>query len=146
MTSNEFIAHSKGPSAHLKEIGWERYYGTTASGNLSQYKVNSNPCDVNISALNSQLVDDLNIKEGSFRFYNIKCIYSSESITHTYTDKNILSPTYGQTVTLSGSELDYHLVTSGIMIKHNKGSKYGWLCVDDNCPYYINTGMRYFYF
>jgi hypothetical protein len=146
MATDEFIAHSKGKSAHLKEIGWELYFGTTSSGNLGQYKVNSNPCGVDIGSLNPQLVDDLDINPGSFRFYHVNCIYAVESEIHQYTDRSPLSPTFGQTVTLSGSELDYHTVTSGIMIRYVRGSKHGWLCVDDNCPYYLNTGMRYFYF
>jgi len=144
MTSSEFIAHSRGPCQHLTEIGWERYFGTTASGNLSQYKVHDNPCGVDIESLNPQLVEDLNINDGSFRYYNMKCIYDSESGIHTYIDKNVLSPTFGQPITVSGLAL--HTVTSGIMVRYNRGSKYGWLCVDDACPYYINTGRRYFYF
>jgi len=144
MTSSEFIAHQKGACAHLKEIGWERYYGTTESGRLSQYKVHSNPCGVDVDALNPQLVEDLNINDGSFRYYNMSCIYATESDYHQYTDLNPISPTFGQTITVSG--LASHTVTSGTMIRYNRGSKYGWLCVDDNCPYYINTGRRYFYF
>jgi hypothetical protein len=146
MPSDEFIAHRKGAAAHLKEIGWERYFGTTTSGNLPQYKANSNPCGIDVDALNPQLVADLDIKGGSFRFYHIKCQYSTESGTHEIVDKNPLSPTYGQMITIPVGDIADHTVTSGIMIKHNRGSKYGWLCVDDNCPYYQNTGRRYFYF
>jgi hypothetical protein len=146
MPSDEFIAHRRGQAAHLKEIGWERYFGTTTSGNLPQFKATSNPCDVDINALNSQLVADLDIKESSFRFYHIKCHHAEESGTHEVLDRGPLSPTFGQMITIPGGEIDYHTVTSGIMIKHNKGSKYGWLCVDDNCPYYQNTGRRYFYY
>ena len=146
MPSNEFIASRKGASAHLKEIGWESYYGTTTSGNLSQYKVSDNPCGINIASLNPTLVNNLDIKESSFRFYHIKCHHATESTVHEVLDRKPLSQTFGQMITISGSDIDSHTVTSGIMIKHNKGSKYGWLCVDDNCPYYISTGRRYFYY
>jgi len=146
MPSNEFIAHRKGASAHLKEIGWERYFGTTTSGNLSQFNAANNPCGVVVADLNPQLVADLNIKDSSFRFYHIKCQYSDASGTHEILDRNISSPTFGQMITIPPGEIDYHTVTSGIMIKHNKGSKYGWLCVDDACPYYQNNGRRYFYY
>lgn len=144
MPSDEFIAHRKSPCAHLKEIGWERYFGTTSSGNLPQYKATSNPCGVNVGALNSKLVNDLDIRESDFRFYHIKCPYSTESDVNEIIDRNRLSPTYGQNVDVS-SEATPHTVTSGIMIKFNRGSKYGWLCVDDACPYYQDTGRRYFY-
>lgn len=146
MPSDEFIAHKKGASAHLKEIGWERYYGTTTSGNLPQFKATSNPCGVNVGALNPQLVDQLDITGASFRFYHIKCQYSEASDTHEILDRGPLSTTFGQMITIPSSDIDYHTVTSGIMIKHNKGSKYGWLCVDDACSYYQNTGRRYFYY
>lgn len=146
MPSNEFIASRKGASAHLKEIGWERYFGTTTSGNLPQYKVHDNVCGINIGLLDPQLVDDLNINDGSFRFYHIKCHHASESEVHEVLDRESLSDTFGQMVTIDAGEIASHTVTSGIMIKHNKGSKYGWLCVDDSCPYYISTGRRYFYY
>ena len=146
MPSDEFIAHRKGPDAHLKEIGWERYYGTTASGYMPEFKATSNPCGVDVGALNPQIVNQLGITGASFRFYHIKCAYSTESDANQYVDRNPLSPTYGQMIYLDPGDLAAHTVTSGIMIKHNKGSKYGWLCVEDDCPYYQDTGRRYFYY
>lgn len=146
MPSNEFIASRRGASAHLKEIGWERYFGTTVSGGLPQYNVDENPCGVNVSLLDTQLVNDLNINEGSFRYYHIKCHHATESTVHDVLDRGPLSPTFGQIITVPAGEIASHTVTSGIMIKHNIGSKYGWLCVDNNCPYYISTGRRYFYY
>jgi len=146
MPSSEFIAQRRGASAHLKEIGWESYVGTTSSGNLPQYNAASNPCGVDVGALNPQLVNQLDIRESSFRFYHIKCQHSYASEVHDILDRYPLSPTFGHVITIPAIDIDYHTVTSGIMIKHNKGSKYGWLCVDDNCPYYKNTGRRYFYY
>lgn len=146
MPSNEFIASRKGQSAHLKEIGWERYFGTTADGNLSQYKVNENFYNIDIDALDPGLVSGLNIKEDSFRIYHIKCHYATESDVHTVLDRRPLSDTFGQMIDIDDVEIALHTTTSGVMIKHNRGSKYGWLCVDDDCPYYISTGRRYFYY
>jgi hypothetical protein len=145
MPSDEFKAVRRGQCAHLKEIGWERYYGTTSSGNLAQFKATSNPCGVNVSALNPALVNQLDIRDSDFRFYHIKCHYSTESDINQIVDKNPLSANFGEYITLSGTDVASHTVTSGIMIKFNRGSKYGWLCVDDACPYYQNTGRRYFY-
>ena len=143
MPSDEFKAHMTGSCAHLKEIGWEQYYGTTNSGNAPRFLATSNPCGVDVNALNSQLVSDLDIRGSDFRFYHIKCHYSTESDINQIVDKNKLSPTYGEWVDVSSTAS--HTVTSGIMIKFNRGSRYGWLCVDDACPYYQDTGRRYFY-
>ncbi len=143
MPSDEFIAHRQGLCAHLKEIGWEAYYGTTRSGNLPEYKVGNNPCGVDVGALDPALVSDLDITGSDFRYYHIRCFYSTDSDINSVVDLNPLSPTFGQTQAVSPSD---HTVTSGIMIKYNRGSKYGWLCVDDACTYYQDTGRRYFYY
>jgi len=143
MPTDEFKAHMKGPCDHLKEIGWEQYYGTTDSGNLPRFKATSNPCGVDIDALNPQLVSDLDIRGSDFRAYHIRCQYSTESDINQIVNKNRLSPDYGEWEDVSSTAS--HTVTSGIMIRFNRGSKYGWLCVDDACPYYQDTGRRYFY-
>ncbi len=143
MPSDEFISHKNGPCAHLSEIGWERYYGTTSSGNLPQHNATSNPCGVDVSSLNQGLVSDLDIRARDFRYHHVKCFYSAEATLHEVVDLNPLSATYGQSQTVSTAA---HTVTGGIMIRFNRGSKYGWLCVDDNCPYYTDNGRRYFYY
>ena len=143
MPSDEFKAHMKSPCAHLKEIGWEQYYGTTNSGNAPEFKATSNPCGVDFGSLNPQLVYDLDIRESDFRFIHIKCHYSTESNINQIVNKNNFSPNYGEWEDVSSTAS--HTVTSGIMIRFNRGSKYGWLCVDDACPYYQDTGQRYFY-
>jgi len=145
MPTDEFIAHSKGPCAHLKEIGWERYYGTTCSGNLPEYKPDENLCNINMGGITMPGVtlDD-------FHYYHIKCPYSTQAAqggTNTYViDVNPFSPTYRQMILVGISELTNHSDTQGIMIRYNRGSKYGHLCPDDNCYYYttVSIGSRYF--
>jgi hypothetical protein len=156
MPSDEFKAVRRGQCAHLKEIGWESYYGTTSSGNLSQFKATSNPCGVDVGALNTKLVDALDIRDSDFRFYHIKCPYSTESDVNVILDRNPgmpgnPNPTFGEYVDVSSNTAS-HTVTSGIMIKFSRGSRYGWLCVDDACPHYQDNkatrgfvGGRYFY-
>jgi len=146
MPTDEFIAHRKGPGAHLKEIGWEAYYGTTFSGNLPQYRPDENPCNVEIDAIT---VPDVTLRD--FHYYHVKCPYSTQAASggvQTYVrDVRPSSPTYRQLIPVGINELTNHSATQGLMIKHNRGSKYGWICVDDNCYYYTTlvSGSRYFY-
>lgn len=37
-----------------------------------------------------------------------------------------------------------HPDTDGTMNMHNRGGLPGWCCWDDNCPYFITYGIRYF--
>jgi len=37
-----------------------------------------------------------------------------------------------------------HLYTEGTMVTWVKGSVAGFMCWDDDCPYYIANGKRYF--
>ena len=146
MANEEHIAIRKGPCAHLREIGWARYYGTTYSGQLPRYKPDENPCNVNIDGITMPGVtlDD-------FHYYHIKCPYSTQAAqggVQTYVrDTNPNSPTYMQMIPVGIDELTDHSDTKGLMIRYNRGSKCGHLCVDDNCYYYttISIGSRYFY-
>ena len=157
MPSDEFLAHLRGNSAHLNNIGWENYYGTTNSGNLPQYLVNENPCEVDVAAVLAQpgINGVYEIDNSTFRYYHIKCPFSNESTHHYILDRNIYSPTFGQSLEIVPSQRSSHTVTQGIMIKDVRGSKYGWVCVDNNCKYYIGnptifggttSGIRYFYY
>ena len=146
MSTDEFIAHKKGPCAHLKNIGWEAYYGTTYSGQLPQYKPDENPCNVNIAGIT---MPDVTLDD--FHYYHIKCPYSTQATqggVQTYViDVNPFSTTYMQMIPVGTDELTNHLDTQGLMIKYNRGSKHGHLCVDDSCYYYTTVliGSRYFY-
>lgn len=142
MPTDEFIAHRKGPSAHLKEIGWEAYYGTTFNGNLPQYKPDDNPCGINIDAVTMP-----GVTLADFHYYHIKCPYATQADYHYVRNTNPFDANYMQLEQISSGEQTSHTVTSGVMIRYNRGSKYGWLCVDDSCYYYttVSPGSRYFY-
>ena len=146
MSTSEFNAHSKGRCYHLQEIGWDAYYGTTISGNLPQYKPEQNPFNIDISQI---IMPGVSIED--FRPCHMTCPYSTQSDYHYVRDDNPFSSTYRQLCEISDDDLVDHTVTSGIMIRYNRGSKYGYLCVDPNCPYYQGTvsgiegGSWYFY-
>lgn len=157
MPSDEFLAHLRGCSAHLANVGWENYYGTTNSGNLPQYLVNDNPCGVNIDAVQAQtgVSGIYEINGSTFRYYHIKCPFSNESSYHYILDKNVYSPTFGQLLEIVPSQRSSHTLTQGIMVKEVRGSKNGWVCLDNSCKYYIGdptifggttSGTRYFYY
>lgn len=127
----------------IKEHGWKAIYGTTAEGNLAQYKVNEACKHIDISKLTLSWV-----KQNDFRYYHIKCPYSTQASGANYVrNDDPFDPNYLTYSGLSPEELTDHTVTSGIMIRYNRGTKRGWLCVDDNCYYYttVCSGSRYFY-
>lgn len=37
-----------------------------------------------------------------------------------------------------------HGYTEGTLVYHNPGGCPGWLCLDDDCPYFIDNQKRYF--
>jgi len=127
-------------------VSWERRFGTTTSGNLPQYEPDENPCDIDIDAITMP-----GIALSDFHAYHIKCPYSKEAAhggIETYVrDTNPNSPTYMQMILVGISETTTHSATHGVMVRHNRGSKYGHLCVDDGCYYYTTVvpGSRYFY-
>jgi hypothetical protein len=131
-------------------VSWEDRYGTTVSGNIAQYIVGACIEDViDIDLIRAQPgMDWVGLED--FHFYHIKCPYSIETDFPFVRDWNRNSPTYWMAIDVSG-EATAHTATSGIMIRYSRGSKYGWLCVDPNCPYYNGTvsgavvGTRYFY-
>lgn len=115
-----------------QNVSWEDRYGTTASGNLSQYKVGDNLCNIDINNITYP-----DVVASDFRTYHKKCPYSTESLINWTKDSGDLTQ----------GELASHIYTNGIMIREYRGSKRGFLCVDDNCPYYttVSSGNRYFY-
>jgi len=130
------------------DVSWEDRVGTTASGNLPQYKVGVCIEDaVDIVSVQTEF-PWVDIRD--FHFYHIKCPYATESNWHFVTDNDITSLTYWQAIDVSGEAVP-HTATSGIMIRDVMGSKHGWSCVDPACPYYLGTaigshkGVRYFY-
>ena len=116
-------------------VSWEARFGTTLEGNLPQYKVGHNPCNVNIENITypGVIVSD-------FRAYHFNCPYSAEALTHKVMDLDPNSPTYWTMLDLGPGEITTHSDTKGVMIRENKGH----LCVDDNCYYYTTNSKRFF--
>ena len=117
---------------------WE--LGTTASGNLPQFKRLQNLCEVDMS-----LITYPYIKVSDFHVYHIKCPYSLQAEQHYVRDVDISSPTYWKQIELAPGDLTDHVDTKGIMIVEHRGPKHGFMCVDNACKYYLDTGNRYFY-
>jgi len=54
--------------------------------------------------------------------------------------------TYSDEYTMFGDAVyDTHPYTDGKMItKSRGGGGIGWMCMDDNCPHFVQTGTRFF--
>jgi hypothetical protein len=126
---------------YIRNLTHEQRFGTTTSGNLPQYKVGQNLCEVDIASIT---YPDVSVFD--FRYYHIKCPYSTQSLVHEVRNVDLSSSNYFKMEEVPVGSLTSHIITKGIMIKHNPGARiWGWLCVDDNCSYFLNTGKRYFY-
>ena len=123
-------------------LSWEDTHGTTASGNLPQYKATTPECGVDISSITYS-----EVQLSDFKFYHMKCPYSTEADSHyaRITDKT--DPNYFKMEDISTGPIGLasHTATNGIMIKESRGRRHGWVCVDDNCPFYTSTSSRFFY-
>lgn len=137
------------------EVSWEDRYGTTHSGNLPQFIIHE--CienTIDIAAV--QLVFPW-VSIADFSFYHIKCPYTWEptpvspdvyKILHEIRETNYpgtITYPYWDFKPVPDSDWTVHTATSGIMIRHSRGSKHGWLCVDPACRYYQLYGIPYFY-
>lgn len=123
-------------------LTWENTHGTTVSGNLPQYKVGQNNCSVDLNAITYP-----EVKLSDFHYHHIKCPYSTQADSHYIRNMDKTSLNYFKMEDVSSGPLGLtdHTATNGIMIKESRGHIHGWLCVQDDCPYYISTGKRYFY-
>lgn len=137
-------------------VSWEARYGTTTSGNLSQHKASEDTVYTTSGTVCSGIDPNLSgimtgVEWSDFHTYHMKCPYSTQSNFHYVYYTNPFESNYRQMYSVESSAVD-HTHTQGIMIRWNRGSKYGWLCVDGDCPYYQGTvsgsvaGTRYFYF
>ena len=126
------------------DITFEDRYGSTTSGNLPTHK--TKVCienTVDISAVQDEFPW---VSINDFHFYHMKCPYSNEATINYYRDIDKTSSTYWQMIEVIPAHRTDHTTTSGLMIRHSKGSKHGWLCVDPNCWYYQQPNKRnYFY-
>ncbi len=128
---------------------WEEKYGTDLNGNLPQHKTKECVDDV-IDLITIQSTFPW-VSLADFHYHHFKCPYSIESNVHFIKDTDRNSFTYWQNKNVF-TEAAAHVATGGLMIRFNRGSKYGWLCVDPECPYYKGTvsgstgGIPYFYY
>lgn len=126
------------------DVSWDERYGTTISGSLAQYKVGTcieDTVDVTTVQISFPWV---NIRD--FHYYNIQCPYAIESNFNYVRITDRTDPDYWNSEEVASGTLSAHTSTSGIMIKHSRGRKHGWLCVDPNCSYYMLYGQNYFYY
>lgn len=77
-----------------------------------------------------------------FHYYHMKCPYASEASLHYVRNTDTSSPDYWKR-NVSVAHVP-HTTTSGMMIRHSRGSRHGWLCVDPSCSYYTSNGKPYF--
>ena len=130
------------------ETTFEDRYGTTTSGNLPTHKtkvcVSTVITESDLQTIQAEFGVWITIAD--FHYYHIKCPYSTQADYNFVLDTDPSSSTYWQPLEVPGGSQSDHTTTSGIMIKHSRGSKYGWLCVDPACHYYQNYGKTYFYY
>lgn len=131
-----------------------------SDGNLPQYKAIENLCDVDVSKITVS-----GITRGHFKVYHVRCPFDVSPVdmdeAHLVRNTNPFSANYWNfEVAVPPHQRAYHTTTNGVMVRWQRGSKYGWLCVDDACPYYSGItvtysgvdvvvsqpGDRYFYF
>jgi len=125
------------------DSSWEDRYGTTASGNLPRYKITE--CVESVVDLPAVWSGGATwVRYTDFHYYHLKCPYSTESDLHYVRNIDRNDPNFWEYETLNSGSLAAHTATNAMMIRYVRGSKYGWLCVDPNCPYFVSTGMRYF--
>lgn len=136
-------------------VSWEARYGTTATGNLPRHKASEDTIYTVSGTVYSGVDPTLSgimtgVEWRDFHTYHIKCPYSTQSDFQYVRNTNPFESSYMEMYTVSGVAVD-HTHTEGLMIRWHRGSKYGWLCVDNDCPYYQGTvsgsvaGTRYFY-
>lgn len=114
-----------------QSVSWSDRFGTTASGNLPQHKLSDGTCSVTIGNITYP-----GVSAEDFRVNHKLCPYSTESSIH-----------WTKNGEIADGDLVSHTDTNGIMLRESRGPRHGFLCVDDNCPYYItvSSGNRYFY-
>jgi len=129
-------------------------------GNLPQYKVGDNNCNIDMAGITMP-----GITINNFREYHTRCPFDINpkglDDAHLVRNMNRFSVNYWRfEVTIPPGQRAQHTTTSGVMAKWSRGSKYGWVCADDVCPYHGGItvtdegeeavisipGERYFYY
>ncbi|HEC64036.1 hypothetical protein LCGC14_0717080 [marine sediment metagenome] len=165
------------------EVTWDDRYGTTSSGNFAGHKTKECIEDViDLPTIRAEFpwVAQHDSDYRRFHYYHFKCPYAfdredpvvyPQPDVHPHLVRNLLDRTsdyyWTYIYSITGGVITYyevplsersaHTATGGMMIKHIRGSRYGWLCVDPECPYYLGTatitptgltiaGRNYFYY
>ncbi len=160
------------------EATWHDQYGTTSSGNFAEHKTKE--CIEDVIDLPTIQATFSWVTIADFHYYHFKCPYAfdredpdvyPQPDVHPHLIRNLLDVTsdyyWTYIYSIAGGVITYyevpvsersaHTATGGMMIKHTRGSNYGWSCVDPLCSYYLGTatitptgstvaGRNYFYY
>ena len=127
------------------EATWHDQYGTTSSGNFPTH--NTKECiedTVTIGDVRA-VFPWVRLDYGDFKYYHFKCPYADEAEINYVRNIDQSDPNYWNFELVMPGDRAAHTATGGLMIKHSRGSKHGWLCVDPDCPYYISNNNNFFY-
>ena len=103
----------------------------------------SNLCEIDMS-----LITMPGVRVSDFRVYHMICPFHTEPVgidaLHLVRNTNPFSSNYwNYEVTVPPGQRSDHTATNGIMIRWSRGSKYGWLCVDDTGLVRVTRGRSY---
>ena len=114
------------------DLSWEQLYGTTASGNLPQFVKNHigkcyAPCP-----FSTQAIFDINELPIGY--------------TQTFGEVDIYLKSRSMLGYVPSTFVD-HTTPEGmvVLLQPHYSGVWGHICMYDGCPYYLETGKRYFY-
>ena len=135
-------------------VTWSQRYGTASDveGNLPEYK--RTECVEDIVTLSGGVWNAFPwVTYFDFHYHHVKCPFSNESENNYVRNIDPNDQNYWNLELVMPEDRVNHINTDGMMIRYARGSKYGWLCVDPVCKYYLGTvtisgvqgGVPYFY-
>ena len=125
------------------EATWHDMYGTTSSGNFATHKTKE--CVEDVIDLPTIQATFSGVSLQDFHYYHFKCPYADEAEINYVRNIDKTDPNYWNFELVMPAGRTAHISTGGMMIKHVRGGKHGWLCVDPACSYYITNSRNYFY-
>ena len=125
------------------EVDFEDRYGSTTSGNLGTYKAKD--CVSSTVDMGTVQAEFPWVTIENFNFYHLKCPYSTEAEAHYVRVTDRQASNFWTMIEVPGGTQTNHTSTSGIMVRHSRGNKHGWLCVDPACKYYELYNTNYFH-
>lgn len=125
------------------DITWDDRYGTTYSGNLPQWE--RTVCIEDAIDLATIQNDFPWVKYTNFHYYSKRCPYSNEAALNYTRNITPADANYWELEVVLPGNRSNHTSTVGMMIRHSRGSRHGWLCVDPDCAYYTNNKALYFH-